>query len=80
MFSDDFYRIYDDSIHRIGILDRVHFRCVTQDLRHQWIHLDETLGAYRVDPDIMQRHIFDFRFRPQTGSGLFFGNRKLKTS
>ena len=51
----------------------------------------ETLGVYRVDLEIMQRHIFDFRFRPQTdfdlkpistsnGSRLFFGNRKLKTS
>ena len=62
---------------RLYGLDGVHFRCVTQDLRHQWIDLDETLGAYRVDPDIMQRHIFDFRFRPQTGNRPFFENRKF---
>ena len=37
-------------------LDGVHFRCATQDLRHQWTDLDETLGVYRVHPDIMQRH------------------------
>ena len=46
-------------------LDGVHFRCATQDLRHQWTDLDETLRVYRVDPDIMQRHIFDFRSRPE---------------
>ena len=50
-------------------LDGVHFRCATQDLRHQWTDLDETLRVYRVDPDIMQRHCFDFRSRPE--------NRKL---
>ena len=44
--------------------DGVHFRCATQDLRHQWTDLDETLRVYRVDPDIMQRHIFNIRFRP----------------
>ena len=53
------------------ILDGVQFRWYLQDLGHQWTDLDETLGVYRVHPDIMQRHIFDFRFRPQTGSGLF---------
>ena len=30
---------------------------------------DETLGVYRVDPEIMQRHIFDFRSEVQAGSG-----------
>ena len=58
-------------------LDGVHLRCEQQDLGHLWTDLDETLGVYRVDPDIMQRHIFDFRFLPQTGNRLFFENRKF---
>ena len=40
---------------------------------------DETLGMYTVYPQLLHRQLFDFRFRPQTGSGLFFTNRKLKT-
>ena len=35
---------------------------------------------YRVDLEIMHREIFGFRFRPQTGSRLFFANRKLERS
>ena len=62
------------------VLDGVHFRCVTQDLGYQYSDLDETLGVYRVNPEIMHRHIFDFRFQPQTGSELFFMNRKFKIS
>ena len=43
---------------------------------------DKTYGVYRVDPDIelVQRHILDFRFQPQTRSELFFVNRKFKIS
>ena len=54
------------------ILDSVHFRCVTQDLRHPWTDWDETLGVYRVDLEIMQRHIFDFRSEVKTGNGPFY--------
>ena len=61
-------------------LDGVQFRWYLQDLGHPWTDWDETLGVYRVDPDIMQRHIFDFRFRPQTGNRLFFENRKFQKS
>ena len=32
---------------------------------------DETLGVYRVDHEIMQRHIFDFRSEVKTGNGPF---------
>ena len=35
---------------------------------------------YRVDLELLHRQLFDFRFRPQTGSGLFFANRKLERS
>ena len=35
---------------------------------------------YRVDLEIMHREIFDFDFRCQTGSGLFFQNRKFQSS
>ena len=61
-------------------LDGVHFRCGKLLLRHPWTDLDETFRMYRVDLEIMHREIFDFRFRPQTGSWLFFANRKLKRS
>ena len=49
-------------------LDGVHFRWYLQDLGHPWTDWDETLGVYRVDLGIMQRHIFDFRSEVQTGS------------
>ena len=61
-------------------LDGVHFRCGKLLLRHPWADLDETFRMYRVDLEIMHREIFDFRFRPRTGSWLFFANRKLKRS
>ena len=51
------------------ILDGVHFRCGQYDLGHPWTDWDETLGVYRVDLEIMHRHIFDFRSEVQTGSG-----------
>ena len=60
--------------------DGVHFWCVTQDLGNQHTDLYETLGVYRVDHEIMHRHISDFRFWPRTGSELFFVNRKFKIS
>ena len=47
--------------------------CVPDSLPgHLWTDFDETSGVYRVDPELVQRHIFDFRFYPQTGSELFF--------
>ena len=30
-------------------------------LGHPWADLHETLRVYRVDPEIFNRHIFDFR-------------------
>ena len=49
--------------------------------------MNETLGMYRVHPEIMQRHIFDFRLQPQAESVAVFrkpevpdietGNRKV---
>ena len=33
---------------------------------------DETLMLERVDPELAQRHIFDFRFRTGTGNGAVF--------
>ena len=48
------------------------------DLGYQFSDLDETLGVFRVYAEIMHRYIFDFRFQPQTGSELFFMNRKFK--
>ena len=53
-------------------LDGVHFRCDFQDLGHPWTDWDETLGVYRVDLEIMQRHIFDFRSEVKTGNGPFY--------
>ena len=50
-------------------LDGVHFRCGLYDLGHPWADLDETLRVYRVEPETMHRHIFDFRSGPE--------NRKL---
>ena len=44
--------------------------CVPDSLLgHLLTDFDETFGVYRVDPELVQRHIFDFRFRLQTGSG-----------
>ena len=38
--------------------------CVRNSLLgHPLTNFDETLGVYRVDPEVVQRHIFDFRFR-----------------
>ena len=53
----------------------VHF---TQDLGYHCSDLDKTLGVYRVYPEIIHRHIFDFRIQPQTGSELFFMYRKFE--
>jgi len=47
--------------------DDVHFSWYF--LGYPWTDRDETLGVYRVDPEIMQRHIFDFWSEVQTGSG-----------
>ena len=41
-------------------------------VRHLWTDIDETFGVYTVDPELVQRHIFDFRFRLQTGSWPVF--------
>ena len=41
-------------------------------LGHLWTDFDQTFGVYRVDSELVKRHIFDFRFHPQTGSELFF--------
>ena len=47
--------------------------CVPDSLLgHLWTDFDQTFGVYRVDSELVQRHIFDCRFRPQTGSELFF--------
>ena len=55
--------------------------CVThQLLLDPFTDSNETWRVYTVQPWLLQRQLFDFRFRPRTGSGLFFGNRKLKTS
>ena len=43
------------------------------------VDLNETLRVYVFHPQLLYRQLFDFRFRPQTGSGLFIRNRKLKT-
>ena len=49
------------------------FLCVPDSLlEHLFTDFDETFGVYRVDPELVQRHIFDFRFHPQTGNELFF--------
>ena len=64
------------------------FLCVTDSLlEHQLTDFDETFGVYRVGPELVQRHIFDFRFQSQTGNRLFFSktgssnhrNRKSKS-
>ena len=55
--------------------------CVPDSLLgHLLTDFNETFGVYRVDPELVQRHTFDFRFQPRTGSELFFINRKLKIS
>ena len=49
------------------------FLCVTDSLlEHQLTDFDETFGVYRVGPELVQRHIFNFRFRLQTGNWLVF--------
>ena len=51
----------------------VFFLCVPDSLlEHLLTDFDETFGVYRVDSELVQRHIFDFRFHPQTGNELFF--------
>ena len=60
--------------------DGVHFRWYLHDLGHPWSDWDETLGVYRVDRGIMQRHIFDFRFRPRTGSRAVFQKPEVEIS
>ena len=55
--------------------------CVTQQLLLDLLTDSyETWRVYAVHSWLLQRQLFNFRYRPQTGSGLFFGNRKLKTS
>ena len=55
--------------------------CVTQQLLLDPLtDFDETWRVNTVHPWLLQRQLFDFRFGPQTGSGLFFENRKLKIS
>ena len=47
--------------------------CVPDSLLgHLLTDFDKIFVVYRVDPELVQRHIFDFRFYPQTGSELFF--------
>ena len=49
------------------------FLCVTDSfLEHLLTDFDETFWVYRVGPELVQRHIFDFRFRLQTGSWPIF--------
>ena len=53
--------------------------CVPDSLLgHLWTDFDQTFGVYRVDSELVQRHIFDFRFRPQTGSELFFHKPEVR--
>ena len=40
----------------------------------------ETLRVYAIHPELLHRQIFDFRFRPQTGSERFFVDRKFQLS
>ena len=47
-------------------------------LGHLWTDFDQTFGVYRVDSELVQRHIFDFRFRPQTGSELFLHKPEIQ--
>ena len=47
--------------------------CVPDSLLgHLLTDFDEIFVVYRVDPELVQRHIFEFCFHPQTGSELFF--------
>ena len=47
--------------------------CVPDSLLgHLWTDFDQTFRVYRVDSELVQVIIFDSRFRPQTGSELFF--------
>ena len=41
-------------------------------LRNCMVDLNETLRVYVFHPKLLHRQLFDFRFRPKTGSGLFF--------
>ena len=46
--------------------------CVTDSLlEHLLTDFDKTFGLLRVDSELLQRQIFDFRFHPQTGSEQF---------
>ena len=64
------------------------FLCLTDSLlEHLLTDFDETFWVYRVGPELVQRHIFNFRFRLQTGSWPVFSqtgssnhrNRKSKS-
>ena len=52
---------------------RWRFLCVTDSLLGPPLtDFIETLRVYGADPELVQRHTFDFRFQPRTGSELFF--------
>ena len=46
--------------------------------RNPWADFDETLGVKKVDLELVERQLFDFRFRPKTRRGRFSetGSRK----
>ena len=55
------------------VIQMAFFLCVTDSLlRHPWTDLHETLRVNRSHPKLVQRHIFDFRFRPETGKEPIF--------
>ena len=58
---------------------RSRLRLIPLLLRDFSMDSDETFEI-TVHLQRLHRHLFDFRFRPQTGSEMFFRNRKLKTS
>ena len=46
--------------------------CPDSLLGYPWTDFDETLGVYRLDPELVQHHIIDLRLRLRTGSGPIF--------
>ena len=55
--------------------------CVTQQLLLDLLtDSNETWRVHAVHPWLLQRQLFDFRFLLQTGSGLFFEDRKFQKS
>ena len=53
-----------------GLFKIAFILCVPDSLLgHLLTDFDEAVGVYRVDPELEQRHIFDFRFQLQTGIG-----------